>query len=765
MKKAALESFHSVKMVHLIAFAIYLVIALVMFANITLNMTTVAPGYGGDTYLNLWDIWWVNYATFSLHTTIWQTQLLFWPIGGDLTTQTMSPLGALITAPFQAINIPFAYNVLFFLGFALSGITMFFLADHIVKNKYAAFFAGIVFSFSAVHIAQSYSHIDWISVEWLPLALLFFLKLLDSGKKRYRDMVGLSVSFVLVSFMGDMEQALMCVMLFALVLVVYAALKEKRRLLLDTRLWYAFGISAVAAFILGSFGYLPILHTIFSSQGVSGVNSLNDIQHNEIWSANLFSFFIPGYYNGIFNSAFPKAYDSQYSIFAPDPTERTTYVGYTVLALALLAVYTDRKNTMLWLAIGIVFAWLALGPYLQIGSSITGLPGLYYVYHSIPALNIIREPGRFDFVATVALSVLAAIGANSLFSALEKRGRGSMLQNRILLAAALSILFLIGNNGIPIGNSLASQTSTSAAIPQFYAALGNTTGNYSVLALPALPDLASAEPNLYPGLATYYMTAARKPLVGGDITRTNQSDELSLYNIPLVVESSNLETYGIFAYLSPINENYTNQTIMTLYNYNTAFVTLNVNAYNQSDLYQLGSYLVGTFGPPIYHDNTTVAFYTENAIKSSVFRSYVSYPILPDWAGAQANINGHNVTVWSPTNQGAIVTYAPYQDVNSIATEADSNRVYAINTTLAVYAASTGAPSQLNIEELPQTGSNNAKIVATLNLTHNIARYAVNLTLVSGPRGNDLFFVPGGGSISSQTAPPIEIVNITFSRG
>jgi hypothetical protein len=761
IKKASLESLHSITKVHVVAFVIFLAIALAMFANITLNMSTMAPGSGGDSYLNLWDVWWVNYAIFNLHATIWQTNLLFWPIGGDLTTQTMSPLGAILTLPFQAINVPFAYNVLFFLGFAFSGITMFFLADYLTRNKYAAFFAGLVFAFSAVHIAQSYSHIDWISVEWIPLALLFFLKLLNSNNKRYRDVVGFSVAFVLISFMGDMEQALMSVMLFVLVLAVYAFNKHGRRLLLNMKFWQAIVISMILAFILGSFGYLPILHTILSPQGISGVNSLNDIQHNEIWSANLFSFFIPSYYNGIFNSLFSKAYNSQYSIFSPDPTERTAYIGYIVLALALYAIYTDRNNAKLWLAIGIVFAWLAMGPYIQIGTSVTGLPGLYYLYHSIPALNIIREPGRFDFIATVAIAMLAALGVKGLLTTLEKRK--DILRNSMFVIAVLSVLFLIGNNGIPIGKALASQVSTSATIPQFYTDIGNTTGNYSVLVLPALPDPSSSQPNLYPGLATYYMTAARKPLVGGDITRTNQSDDLSLYNIPLAIEASNLQAYGEFMYFSPINENYTNQTLMTLYQYNTAFVALNEQAYNQSSLYAIGGYLVKTFGSPLYSDNTTVAFYTANAIRSSVFRSYISYPVLPDWSGAQARINGNNVTIWGPTNQGAVLTYAPYRDANDI-TSVNSNRVYTINTTLTVYAASTGAPATLYVEELPQGGSTSAQVIASFNVTRNIGEYAANIILVSGPSGNDLFFIPKGGPSTSQT-PPVEIVNITFSRG
>ncbi len=100
----------------IIAFAIYLVIAFLRFPNITGNITTTIPGANGDAYQNLWGMWWVVYALFHLHTNIYYTTLLFWPIGANLIYQTMSPLGSMITAPLQAISIPLAYNALFFIG-------------------------------------------------------------------------------------------------------------------------------------------------------------------------------------------------------------------------------------------------------------------------------------------------------------------------------------------------------------------------------------------------------------------------------------------------------------------------------------------------------------------------------------------------------------------------------------------------------------------------------------------------------------------------
>src|SRR5271157_4181578 len=92
----------------------YMLIALVLFYPLTLNINTVTPGSGADSYQNLWDIWWIKTAVFNLHTSIYHTYFLFWPIGADLLSQTMSPLLSLISVPFQLVGTVFAYNVVFF---------------------------------------------------------------------------------------------------------------------------------------------------------------------------------------------------------------------------------------------------------------------------------------------------------------------------------------------------------------------------------------------------------------------------------------------------------------------------------------------------------------------------------------------------------------------------------------------------------------------------------------------------------------------------
>ena len=72
---------------HVIVTLLFLAVALIMFYQITLHMSTRCSRYGADTYQNLWNIWWVKYAVFDLHTSVFYTKLLFWPLAAGLGTR------------------------------------------------------------------------------------------------------------------------------------------------------------------------------------------------------------------------------------------------------------------------------------------------------------------------------------------------------------------------------------------------------------------------------------------------------------------------------------------------------------------------------------------------------------------------------------------------------------------------------------------------------------------------------------------------------
>ncbi len=403
------------------AFLAYLIMALVMFSNISAGIGSVVPNGGGDVYQSMWSLWWVPFSVFALHQSPYITGFLFYPLGANLVSETMVPLAGIVSAPLQALaGIAVTYNVLFFLSFALGGLFMFLLAKYLTNNNYAAFIAGLIFAFSPMHIAQSYSHLQWTITEFIPLFVLFFMMMIRTGKRRYAAYS--AISFVLLTFMGDIEQGIIMAA-FAVISIVILFFLERKNILC-VRFAANLLTFGVAVLLLGSPFFISIAGHL--SAAVGSASQLSDVAHNMLYSDNLASFFLPSYYNGIFHGIYSgtllqSVYGMTYQglSYTPDITEKVSYIGYSIIFLVLLALYHEHRRNRLrdiwyWIAILFVFLLFALGPNIQVMGVSTGIPTFYSAYRNIPFFNLVREPGRFDVVVTVALAALAAVGFDHL---------------------------------------------------------------------------------------------------------------------------------------------------------------------------------------------------------------------------------------------------------------------------------------------------------------------------------------------------------------
>ncbi len=666
-------------------FLIYLAISMVLFWYIAVNITSAVPKGYGDVYQSMFNLWWVPYAIFTLHASPYFTNLLYYPVGANFVTQTMSPLAGILSWPIQQISPALAYNLLFFLSFALSGVFMYMLADYIIGNKYAAFIAGLIFAFSPMHIAQAQAHLDWTIIEFIPLFTLFFLKSMFEEKKRYPVYAG--ICFFLLTFMGDIEQGIMVFLFAILSFVIIAIIRRKEIKIRNVSLNMAYMIIAIlilfAPFI---YGMLPHLKAALNETG-----QLSNIVHNMQWSDNLASFFLPSYYNAFFHNASLSYANQTYALsyqgsnYAINVGERVSYIGYSVLILMALGIYYDykknrMKHSLFWIIIFAIYFLLALGPNIEAYSTVTGIPTLYSIYLQIPYINIIREPGRLDLIVTIATGILAALGfAHILHNKEEKK--------KIMYTAILSVIILAEYVGFALP-PFSSQLIMSSTIPAEYYQIGNVTGNFSVLMLPSLP-LSGANPAEYTGAETYYITATKRPLVGGYTGRTNSTQSLSVSLIPLSEQAQTLQFEPNLGYASPISQNVTNETLLFLALYNTSFITVLRNAYSQSSQQLLYSYLTSAFGQGVV-TNSSFVFSTKQALAEHAGRSIVAYP-----TGAMSWVSGALICyfstgpcnqtlerMWVGSNYRGIIVYSPNNTGVSITTNAIT---YNGNSELYVY--------------------------------------------------------------------------------
>lgn len=714
----------------------YLVICAIFFWPVISNITGTVAGSGGDVYQSLWELWWVPYSVFTLHTTPYLTAFLFYPVGANLATQTMAPLSGIVSAPFQAVGVAFAYNVLFILGFVLAGVFAYALAHHITKNRIAAFAAGAIYAFAPIHTVQAFGHLQFVDIAFIPLFVLFFLKMAE--ERKHRDAILAAVSFVFMTFFGDIEQALIAIFLAFLILVYFLVVKKERAKILNKRYALVFAEMLALVLILGSPAFFSIIRNL-NAATLGAVNAQANTTYNELYSPDLLSFFVPSSMNGLTGGRVP-------SVDALATSERTVYAGYSVIILAAIAVVYDYKEkfakTGLFLFPLFFLVLISIGPYLQVNGAVTAIPGIYLIYHRIPYLNVLREPGRFDIAIELMLAVLAALGISHLHNVIQKK------ESAKLLSVVFIFLILLEYNTVATNAGMLNKMYSNATIPAVYNELGLIQGNFTVLELPALPDFSSTASAFYPGLAMYYQTAFRKPIVGGYTTRYNTTQIFSLMNVPLITSAYYLQTKEGLVYASPLVENYTNETLLLIRAYNIGFVSVNRQAYNQTELGLLVSYLANLFSYPVYQSNTTIVFATQFA-SSKVLNATVAYtPVAlnypyslwqPGWllCGSSVACSQNYSSVWFGINPSYINIYSPV-----------TNRSAARNVTMRMQALS---PSGF----VPTTAYLNGAPIGVLNLTPSLRNYTILGRLYPGI--NQLIFYTAGNATYALGAQNISI--------
>jgi hypothetical protein len=658
---------------YLIALLLYVTITLVSFWPSFSNITKIIPCNEGDCYYFLWNLWWTNYASFTLHTNIYFTNMIFYPVGSSMVAQSFLPFASWITYPLQLVSIPTAYNFVVLLGFALSGVTAYALVKYLVKDKYAAFIGGLIFAFSPIHTGHLFAgHLDWVSIEFIPLFVLAFLLLVR--ERKYKYVLVAAISFLFIVFMGGAQQAISS-LLFIAALVYFYAFLEGFGKILNTKLFLSI---LLIVFLVALFG-LPLFIQIL--KGVLGgalqtAKIGSGLLDSVLWSDSLLGFFVPSCYNPTYNSlqsgnsgflnSFYNAIYRGIVISKINYDERISYIGYLVLFLFLCGIYYDfkknkSKKTIVWIDLFLLFSLMSLGPLMSFSSNnISDISGPFLIYSIIPILNIIREPGRLYFAATIPLAIITSLGLSELYDGLRVRKP----VKKILITSLIGVLIMLDYVGIILpGNS--QTLFQNVTIPNAYRIIENNSGNFSVLLLPSRYNA-----DLYQAEQMYYQTLFKKPMLTGYVSRVNDTQHYSFYLTPISQYSYALESNNTFVYLSPVVENMTTITAVVMAKYNVSYVGVMKKAYSQSALQQLIDYSKSIFGNPIYDDNTTSLFSTANIIVES--KNTIGYFPTGSWRYwctpnvgncAESSNNGwwglseRNITIFSPSNSTVNINF------------------------------------------------------------------------------------------------------------
>ncbi len=404
----------------------YLVSTLAFFFPALPFLSEALPGgpvAAIDGWQNVWHLWWAEQAVRS-GTNPFFTPLLYHPDGVNLAVHPLNLSNGLLVLPITALFGPLpAYNVALLLAFVLSGLGAYLLAREVGAGPQSAFVAGLLFSFGPFHATKAYDgQLEWIAIQWVPLYVWMLLHTLNSARVLPAVVAGLLLALVgYTSLYYLIFMAVLSPLLVLLHLPPAPSFRIRITQLAHLALVPLVAIVALAPILAG----LTTAVRAVTGSAAPGSSAIDP--ELVARSANLLDFWLPSYLHPLWGDLIAQLGPWLH----PNIAAWNHALGYTALALAVVACCTEWRRAWPWLVIAIIGLWLALGPLLNIGDRQFEAPMLYRLLMAIPGMEIARRPGHFVVLTLLALVPLAALGLD----ALRQRYGSNVLALAVLLAA------------------------------------------------------------------------------------------------------------------------------------------------------------------------------------------------------------------------------------------------------------------------------------------------------------------------------------------
>ncbi len=472
-----------------------------VFTAIVLGMTwPTVMRLGGDTVptmdmdvpLYYWNLWWFKMAILDLGTNPVHTSYLFAPVGTTLAAHTLTPYYGLIGIPLQLLfGLPATYGLIYLSTFILSAFGMYLLIYHLTEDRLPSIVGALIFAFAPWHMLHAKFHLNLLNVQFIPLFVLYLLKLLERPASKWAVLAGV---FMALTALSDWNYFLF-LLLFVFVFLISAWVNERAAVTHPAFLRSLCGMISLSLLLVSPF-LVPLIRMILSGEiDIAGEGGARG------YSADFAAFFLPSNLHPLWGeSAFIRGL---YANLSGGVSEGTVFLGYTALFLGVAGVLrVERRLTRLWVVVFVFFMVLSLGPDFQLFGKeyfgFTRLPYNWLIQHT-PILKGARVPARFTVMTVLALSVLAGFGLKAIFAGLAPR-------RRALLAAVAA--------GFILFEFMAKPVFTKMHVPEPYRHFAGDTEAYAILDVPVgLPKNA----NYYMA----YQTVHRKPIISGYISRVN----------------------------------------------------------------------------------------------------------------------------------------------------------------------------------------------------------------------------------------------------
>ena len=342
-----------------------------------------------DTAFNTWVVAWVQHQLTHDPFALFEAPIFF-PARRALAFSEHMLTQSIMGLPLYWANLSpvLIYNVLVWLGYCLSGFAMAVLIRSWTGSMFAGVVAGCLFSFNA-HLLTRYAHLQALHLEFFPLVLYAFDRVLTST--RVRHVVLLVAAFVVQALCSNYTMVMMAAALVVSFAVRLPQLRERRRV------WTDLAVAGVAVCAL----LAPFLYPYYRVREEQGLaRTIEDIRlYSATWQDYL-------------ATAGRLHYDAWSERFLTG--RAALFPGIAATGLAIYAVRQGivgrSPRARMAVAFGLIGLTLSFG---------AALPGYEWMQENIPLLQGIRAAARWGLLLLIAIAILAGFAAADL----ERRWR------------------------------------------------------------------------------------------------------------------------------------------------------------------------------------------------------------------------------------------------------------------------------------------------------------------------------------------------------
>lgn len=573
----------------------YLSITLIIIHPILFQFTTNVLGNEfSDIYSHLWCMWWGSNSLLITGCLPTQTDLINFPAGGTL--YSAFPLDTIITLPVYIIwGTCAAYNSIIFFHLMLSSTSGFLLSFYLTKNKWTSIVSGIICGFSPyilTHAIES-GEAELAGIGWIILFILFFLKTIR--EKSYINPV-LCGLFLFLSVFANIYYGIFIfifIFLFCLFfififknyyqeLTLYTNKKEnnypnkalnQNYHLLTLKLF----IACLIAIVLISPFAISLKKTLKKKSSI-----LSNITQREDSS---FIFFNPSSKirrHSTLLDYFQTGKKNLHSVKNESNLLFSSYIGYTIFILSLLAILQRKKLIYFFLFISIFFIVLSLGPYLQLSNNFSFLTPINFIFiimfKYFPYFSGLISISRFAAMAIISISILVSSGLSYLSTKLN-------IKEKIICPIAV---FLILTEFFILSPAPFPTNTTLLYIPQHVTDIAKESESFGVIDFPITVKGSS----VFFKKVLFYQTIHGKPI----LHRISMIPDLLISNNFLSLIFS--QEQSIFNPLLNYNSNITSD-IKSLRKMNFKYIVLHRKYYNDIDYLNTKKILNYYLGSPL----------------------------------------------------------------------------------------------------------------------------------------------------------------------